>query len=435
MMNLCPQCHYENRETARFCGECGAALDNEPQPPLSGWFAAPAPDVVMDLVPGTLIAGRYYVIAGKTSAAGQLVYTVEDRGICRACGAEAIADDDEPYCSNCGAQMLQMSSPWPMCGLAESTAGNGDPHVTWQGRTFAVVAEVVRDAVEDTEPEDTQSALPGPTGEVAGIRPFGYTRCLLAGQRSDVGAARRGQANEDSLFVLTATAISSSQAGPTLGLYLVADGMGGHMDGELASRTACEVIAGTLLATLGLPTLENYSSATVQELIEGAFRAANHQILATASADGSNMGTTAVLALVVDDQAYLANVGDSRAYRWRAGELRQLTEDHSHVYTLFKNGLIEEDAIYSHPRRNEIFRSLGSTPAVEVDCYGTDLAPGDLLLLCSDGLWEMLRSEGIADVLELNLADPQVICDELVRRANLAGGDDNISAIVVRAIG
>ena len=434
MKNLCPQCHYENRETARFCGECGAALDMEPQPPhLVGLLLRRQ----TRHGPGARHTHRRALLCyrRKTSAAGQLVYTVEDRGICRACGAEAIAADDEPYCSNCGAQLLQMSSPWPMCELAESTAVNGDPHVTWQGRTFAVVAEVVRDSVEDTEPEDTQSASPGPTGEGAGNRPFGYARYLLVGQRSDVGDARRGQANEDSLFVLTTTAISSSQAGPTLGLYLVADGMGGHMDGEIASRTACEVIIGTLLATLGLPTLEHYSSATVQERIEGAFQVANHQIFAIASADGSNMGTTAVLALVVDDQAYLANVGDSRAYRWRAGELRQLTEDHSHVYTLFKNGLIEEDAIYIHPRRNEIFRSLGSAPAVEVDCYGADLAPGDLLLLCSDGLWEMLRSEGIADVLELNLADPQVICDELVRRANLAGGDDNISVIVVRAIG
>jgi serine/threonine protein phosphatase PrpC len=147
------------------------------------------------------------------------------------------------------------------------------------------------------------------------------------------------------------------------------------------------------------------------------------------------MGTTAVLAVVVDDQAYLANVGDSRAYRWHANELHQLTEDHSHVYMLYKNGLIEEDAIYTHPRRNEIFRSLGAAPMIEVDSCRADLAPGDLLLLCSDGLWEMLRSEGIADVLDLNLGDPQVLCDELVRRANLAGGDDNISVIVVRAIG
>ena len=96
--------------------------------------------------------------------------------------------------------------------------------------------------------------------------------------------------------------------------------------------------------------------------------------------------------------------------------------------------MIDEDAIYTHPRRNEIYRSLGAAPAVEVDCCRAALAPGDLLLLCSDGLWEMLRREGIADVLELNLGDPQVICDEFVRRANLAGGDDNISVVVVRVV-
>ena len=170
------------------------------------------------------------------------------------------------------------------------------------------------------------------------------------------------------------------------------------------------------------------------ELMGAALQNANHQIYAAAAGDGSNMGTTIVLTLVVDDQAYFANVGDSRAYLWRAGELHQVTEDHSHVYTLVKNGLIDEDAIYTHPRRNEIYRSLGAAPAAEVDCCHAALAPGDLLLLCSDGLWEMLRREEIADVLELNLGDPQVICDEFVRRANLAGGDDNISVVVVRVV-
>lgn len=287
---------------------------------------------------------------------------------------------------------------------------------------------------EDLEREDRKTSTPEPADEEAGNRQLGCARYLLVGQRSDAGDVRRGQANEDSLFVLTTTAISNAQAGPTLGLYLVADGMGGHMDGEIASRTACEVIMGSLLAALGLPTLENYATDTVQDRIESAFQGANHQIYAKAEVAGSNMGTTAVLAFVVDDQAYLANVGDSRAYRWRANELLQLTEDHSHVYMLYKNGLIEEDAIYTHPRRNEIFRSLGAAPTIEVDYCQAELAPGDLLLLCSDGLWEMLRSEGIADVLDLNLGDPQVICDELARRANLAGGDDNISVIVVRAI-
>ncbi len=97
--------------------------------------------------------------------------------------------------------------------------------------------------------------------------------------------------------------------------------------------------------------------------------------------------------------------------------------------------LIEEDEIYTHPRRNEIYRNLGAGQSVDVDCFDATLHAGDLVLLCSDGLWEMLHNDGIADVLLLNLGDPQSICDELISRANRAGGEDNISAVVVRAIG
>ncbi len=357
MSNLCPHCQYENREMARFCAECGAEFAIEPQTAAPDQLAAVFAGAAEDLGPGTLVAGRDYVLDGAADSTA---------------APESAIDAD------------------------------------------ATAPERVEGAAEDCQP--SQGVF------------------LLVGQRSDVGDMRRGQANEDSLFVLTAAAASSSLPGPTLGLYLVADGMGGHMDGEIASRTACEVIASDLLTALNLPTLGGYTPDTVLELIDGALHNANHQIYAAAAADGSNMGTTAVLALVIDDQAYFANAGDSRAYLWRAGELNQITEDHSHVYTLVKNGLIDEDAIYTHPRRNEIFRSLGAAPVVDVECFQAALVPGDLLLLCSDGLWEMLRREGITDVLELNLGDPQVICDELVRRANLAGGDDNITVVAVRVV-
>ncbi len=445
MSFLCPQCQYENRETARFCAECGAALGIEPQSASPDQLAAVLGGAADDLGLGTLVAGRYYVVARAAGAMGQLVYAAEDHGVCRACGMEAIATEGEPYCSNCGAELLQLSSAWPTCRLEEITTVNGDPHVTWQGHTFVVLTENVTDGTAQRS-TDVGTACAGDAGAAAAELAVGEAevnaeRCeyaqgvfLLVGQRSDVGDTRRGQPNEDSLFVLTAAASSSSLPGPTLGLYLVADGMGGHMDGEIASRTACEVIAADLLAALNLPILDGYSPDTVLELMARAVHNANHHIYASAAADGSNMGTTSVLALVVDDQAYFANVGDSRAYLWRDGQLQQITEDHSHVYTLVKNGLITEDAIYTHGRRNEIYRSLGAAPVVEVDCSQAALAPGDLLLLCSDGLWEMLRREGIADVLELNLGDPQVICDELVRRANLAGGDDNISVVVVRVV-
>ena len=163
--------------------------------------------------------------------AGQLVYAAEDHGVCRACGAEAIATDDEPYRSNCGAELLQLSSTWPTCRLEEITGANGDPHITWQGHTFVVFTEDVTDGTArqgaDAGPVsagDTDAAA----AELAACEAednaedweFAQGVFLLTGQRSDVGNTRRGQANEDSLFVLTAAASSSSLPGPALGCTL-----------------------------------------------------------------------------------------------------------------------------------------------------------------------------------------------------------------------
>ena len=121
MSYLCPQCQYENRETARFCAECGAALALELLAASPDQLAAVLGGAAEDLGPGTLVAGRYFVLDCAAGAAGRLVYEAEDHGVCRTCGIEAIATDDEPYCSNCGAELLQLSSPWPVCRLEEIT--------------------------------------------------------------------------------------------------------------------------------------------------------------------------------------------------------------------------------------------------------------------------------------------------------------------------
>lgn len=407
---------------------------------------------------GALIAGRYFVLdilAGPPDAAGQPLYLVQDRGVCRACGLEVSPADDEPYCPNCGAQLQLLALPWPLSRLQEvapdvaSDAGPdnaldgvpglaGATHIAWQGRAFAVIPGGADCCAEeqDSAGEPAQAAhTPG-----ADLLPAGAP-WLRVGQRSDVGDARAGRTNEDSLLTLTLTAVADSQPSPSLGLYVVADGMGGHLDGEVASRTACTVIGAELVQSLGLPALQgtlpddDASFEAISQAINQAIQNANRQIRNLAGSRSSNMGTTVVLAFVINERVCVANVGDSRAYRWGREGLRQVTEDHSHVYTLRKKGLLTEDELYTHPRRNEIYRSLGFTDHVEVDCFQERLEPGDLLLLCSDGLWEMLRSEGIADVLLLNLDDPQAICDELVNRANLAGGDDNISVVIVQAAG
>jgi protein phosphatase len=143
------------------------------------------------------------------------------------------------------------------------------------------------------------------------------------------------------------------------------------------------------------------------------------------------MGTTLTAALVRDEMALIANVGDSRTYLWRDGELVQITSDHSLVAQLVEAGALAPDEIYTHPEKSAIYRSLGHAPEVEVDLFEQPLESGDRLVLCCDGVWEMLRSDGIEEVLLME-PDPQCACEEMVRRANLAGGEDNISVVVVQ---
>jgi serine/threonine protein phosphatase PrpC len=243
---------------------------------------------------------------------------------------------------------------------------------------------------------------------------------LPCGGQTDKGIVR--DHNEDNLLI--------QPIDSTSGIFVVADGMGGHAAGEVASRMAiAEIHQGATDEWAQIqqsPSVEN-----VRGYLYKWIKSANEKIHAAAQAQRNNMGTTITAALILDHQVFVANVGDSRTYLFRDGELYQLTRDHSLVASLVQAGLLEADAIYDHPQRNEIFRSLGAQKDVNADVFEpVPLVGGDRVVLCSDGLWEMVRAPQLKEILA-HYRDPQAACAELVRAANAKGGEDNITVIVV----
>ncbi|HEV3364251.1 MAG TPA: Stp1/IreP family PP2C-type Ser/Thr phosphatase [Acidimicrobiia bacterium] len=227
------------------------------------------------------------------------------------------------------------------------------------------------------------------------------------GERTDVGRGR--PENEDSHLV-----------DPEDGLYAVADGMGGHRAGEVASATAINALK---TAYLGGQRLDE------------AVAAANAAVFAKAAEDSAlrGMGTTLTAIALRDATALLGHVGDSRAYLMRGGAVTQVTEDHSLVEQLVREGRLSPEEAQNHPQRAIITRALGVDRDVQVDTYRIDLKPGDRLMICSDGLTNMLSDDTIAATLRRH-ADPQQAADTLVDMANQAGGDDNITVVLVDAL-
>jgi protein phosphatase len=196
---------------------------------------------------------------------------------------------------------------------------------------------------------------------------------------------------------------------------------------------ALQVLAGAVLQSVVLPVLADGALSEDEILLHlrQATVEANDAVYLARQKRGSDMGTTLTVALVKDDRLFLAHVGDCRAYRWGAEGLQQLTTDHSLVASMISSGQAAPEEIYTHPHRSVIYRCIGDQPVVDVDTDILSLAPGDRLIICCDGLWEMVRNEGIEDVM-MQEADPQAACKLLVDHANVAGGEDNISIIVVQ---
>ena len=274
---------------------------------------------------------------------------------------------------------------------------------------------------------------------------------LVAASLTDPGLER--EENEDNIWVQ----VYQSPNRKPIGLFVVCDGMGGHMGGGFASYWAVEAIkhefadlfvAKDPRATLVLtekdiedvragklitpppppePNIEERVWLAIQKANNVVYEYAKHKPM-----EAANAGTTVTLAGVYGSDAIIANAGDGRAYLLRDQELIKITRDHSLVANMVSEGYIQPDEVYSHPQRNVIYRFLGQKGLVYPDIYSQVLQAGDYLILCSDGLWEMVRNEEIIVRLVQDADDPAQACQALVDAANEAGGEDNISVVVVK---
>jgi protein phosphatase len=241
----------------------------------------------------------------------------------------------------------------------------------------------------------------------------------LAAGLSDVGRCR--QANQDQYLV-----------DASIGLYAIADGMGGHAAGEVASDLAITALAESMRQDGGSAGADGPAAAG--DRLRRALNDGNRKICDSmlARAEWRGMGTTMVVLLSVDDIAVIGHVGDSRAYLLRDQKLRQLTSDHSWVNEQVKLGLLTHEQAQRHPMRNIVTRALGNQNEVNVDVVQETIRPDDVFALCSDGLNGMLGDDEIRDLLIEHGAVPQDACRALVDRANANGGEDNITVVVLR---
>jgi protein phosphatase len=245
--------------------------------------------------------------------------------------------------------------------------------------------------------------------------------------QTDVG--RKREKNEDSFLV-----------DEPIGLFMVADGMGGHLGGEYASKMAVRTVDETLRQLQEDPEATISSEFSLDradpgEQLKYALRVASQKIFeeANRSPHLRGMGTTAVALLVREGKGFIANVGDSRAYLIKGGVIRQLTTDHSLVAEQLRAGFITEEELKHHKFKNIITRSVGFQTDVEIDLLIRDLEEGDRFLLCSDGLTNLVDDAELFRIIDKN--SPKAACQKLIDLANKKGGDDNVTVIIVAVTG
>jgi protein phosphatase len=312
------------------------------------------------------------------------------------------------------------------------------PVETVQPATDSVSAGAAGDVVWKDDPKGSTKPLSEPSGtplvNVASVRDTKSTikpPTLKAVHLSHVGKLRTR--NEDSTFIFTADSGGEQPLLP-FGLYIVADGMGGHHAGHEASRSAAWMLASTVLERIYVPLLESSISANrrpqepIMEVMADAVQDANQKIYNPEPEKDS--GTTLTAGLLFGQRLFIAHVGDSRAYILEHGELRLLTTDHTYVKRLQDAGQLTEEEAAVHPQRNMLYKAVGQGGHLDIDTFTRSVPDNGILMLCSDGLWGLVEDSVIQEVLNSgkSLSD---MSEQLVNLALDAGGHDNISVVLV----
>lgn len=240
----------------------------------------------------------------------------------------------------------------------------------------------------------------------------------LIGGMTDVGLTR--QLNEDNW--------GWKRLSDRTALFVVADGMGGHDCGEVASDMAVKVICDV---ARDLEQARPEGDDALESMLDQSFQTANNSIKENAESRGTDMGTTMVSLMMVDEKVgFLANVGDSRGYLLREGSLHQVTKDHSLVQKMVERGRITAEEARHHPHSNILLRTVGTERDIDIDIFRVEFEPGDKVVMCSDGLWGEVEDRDIESILN-TYADPRIAARELVRAAHHGGGKDNVTLMIV----
>lgn len=236
---------------------------------------------------------------------------------------------------------------------------------------------------------------------------------------TDKGLVR--ETNEDSYNI-----IPGSQEAPYV--FIVADGMGGHNCGEIASRTAVEYISDHFAQNNGSFLNAGDCRLALKKLVE----AANLEVWqkSTESPETNGMGTTLTMAVVAGKAVTIAHVGDSRLYLARSGNMRRVTDDHSYIEELVRKGSLTREEAENHPGKNIITRAIGTSPELEVDILSLTMETNDMMILCTDGLTNMLCEDEIVETA--GSSGPEAACEQLIEAAKRHGGEDNVTVIIIK---